>query len=86
MNDEVREHGRQLAKNLEEGGHADHAARVRHVLSGNQVEDAFLWALRGVCDTLLTMVEAIDPVSEMALEGLRSKLDANLGLKDNAKN
>jgi hypothetical protein len=32
------------------------------------------------------MVEAIDPVSEMALEGLRSKLDANLGLKDNAKN
>jgi hypothetical protein len=86
MNDEVREHAQKLAKNLEEGGHAEPAARVRYVLSGTQVEDAFLWALRGVCDTLLTMVESIDPVSEMALEGLRSKVDANLGLKDDLKN
>jgi len=85
MNDEVREDAQKFAQQLDEAGHAEHAARLHHVLSGSQVEDAFLWALRGVCDTLLTMVEAIDPVSEMALEGLRSKVDANLGLKDGAK-
>jgi hypothetical protein len=79
MSDDVRSHAQHLATSLEAGGHTEHAARVHHVLSGNAVEDAFLWALRGVCDTLLTFVEAIDPVSEMALEGLRTKVDANLG-------
>ena len=85
MSEDVREHAQNLAKTLADAGHAEHAAKLRNALSGNQVEDAFLWTLRGICDTLLTMVEAIDPVSEMALEGLRSKLDANLASKDDAK-
>jgi hypothetical protein len=85
MTEDVRQQARQLAKNLEDAGHSEHAAKVHHVLSGNMVEDAFLWALRGVCDTLLTMVEAIDPVSEMTLEGLRSKVDANLAPGDEGK-
>jgi hypothetical protein len=79
MSDDVREHAARLAQNLDDAGHTEHAAKVHNVLSGNTVEDAFLWALRGVCDTLLTFVEAIDPVSEMTLEGLRTKVDANLG-------
>ncbi len=86
MSEDIRKHAQKLAKGLEEAGHADHAAKMHHVLAGNQVENAFLWALRGVCDSLLTMVEAIDPVSEMSLEGLRTKVDANLGPKDEAKN
>jgi len=79
MSEDVREHARKLAQDLENAGHTEHAEKVNHVLSTHSVEDTFLWALRGVCDTLLTFVEAIDPVSEMSLEGLRSKVDAALG-------
>jgi hypothetical protein len=78
MSEDVREHAQKLAQDLENSGHTEHAAKVHHVLNGNDVEDGFLWALRNVCDTLLTFVEAIDPVSEMTLEGLRNKLDVNL--------
>jgi len=72
VSEDIREHAQKLAKSLEEAGHADHAAKMQHVLAGNQVENAFLWALRGVCDTLLKMVEAIDPVPHAA-RNFRSK-------------
>ena len=62
-----------------------HAAKVRHTL-GENVEGGFLWALRNVCDTLLTFVEAIDPVSEMTLEGLRNKIDVQLTPSDKPEN
>ncbi len=78
MTEDAREHARKLARDLEAAGHAEHAAKVHHVLSGNQAGEAFLRALRGVCDTLLTMVEAIDPVSEITLEDLRNRVDAKL--------
>jgi hypothetical protein len=79
MSEDVREHARKLAQDLENSGHMEHAEKVHHVLSTHSVEDTFLWTLRGLCDTLLTFIEAIDPVSEMTLEGLRSKVDAALG-------
>ncbi len=79
MSEDVRQHAQKLAQDLENAGHTEHAEKVNHVLSTHSVEDTFLWALRGVCDTLLTFVEAIDPVSEMSLEGLRTKVDAALG-------
>jgi hypothetical protein len=79
MSEDVREHARKLAQDLENSGHMEHAEKVHHALSSHSVEDTFLWALRGVCDTLLTFIEAIDPVSEMTLEGLRNKVDAALG-------
>ena len=78
MTEDVREHAQKLANGLEAAGHAEHAAKVHHVLSGNHPGETFLKALRGVCDTLLTMVEAIDPVSEITLEDLRNRLDAKL--------
>ncbi len=79
MSEDVRDQARKLAQDLENSGHMEHAEKLHHVLSTHTVEDAFLWALRGVCDTLLTFIEAIDPVSEMTLEGLRDKVDAALG-------
>jgi hypothetical protein len=82
MSEDVREHARKLAQDLENAGHTEHAEKVHHVLSTHSVEDTFLWALRGVCDTLLTFVEGIDPVSEMSLEGLRTRVDAALGPAD----
>ncbi len=79
MSEDVREHAKKLAQDLENAGHTEHAAKVHHALS---IEDGFLWAIRNVVDTLLTFVEAIDPVSEMTLEGLRTKVDANLKPED----
>ncbi len=79
MSEDVREQARKLAQDLENAGHTEHAEKVHHVLKAHPVEDTFLWAVRGVCDTLLTFVEAIDPVSELSLEGLRSRVDAALG-------
>jgi hypothetical protein len=78
MSEDVRAQARKLADDLENAGHSDHAAKVNEVLSGGHADNAFLWALRGLCDTLLTFVEAIDPVSELTLEGLRRKVDASL--------
>jgi len=85
MSEDVREHARKLAQDLENSGHMEHAEKVHHVLSSHSVEDTFLWALRGLCDTLLTFIEAIDPVSEMTLEGLRNKVDAALGPADSGE-
>jgi hypothetical protein len=85
MSEDVREHARKLAQDLENSGHMEHAEKVHNVLSSHSVEDTFLWALRGVCDTLLTFIEAIDPVSEMTLEGLRNKVDAALGPADSGE-
>jgi len=82
MSEDVREHAQKLAQDLENAGHTEHAAKVHHVLASEHVENGFLWALRNVIDTLLTFVEAIDPVSEMTLEGLRNKVDANLKPED----
>ena len=84
MSEDVREHAQKLAQDLEKAGHTEQAAKVHQVLSGNFVEDGFLWALRNTLDTLLTFVEAIDPVSEMTLEGLRNKVDAKLTPSDKA--
>lgn len=78
MSEDVRAQARKLADDLENAGHSEHAAKVNEVLAGGHADNAFLWALRGLCDTLLTFVEAIDPVSELTLEGLRNKVDASL--------
>jgi hypothetical protein len=78
MTEALREQAQKLAQDLENAGQAEHAAKVRDVLAADHPESGFLWALRNVCDTLLTMLEAIDPVSEIALEDLRVRLDAKL--------
>jgi hypothetical protein len=78
MSDDVREHAQKLALDLENAGHTEYAAKLHETLATNHVENGFLLALRTVCDTLLTFVEAIDPVSEMTLERLRDKVDAQL--------
>lgn len=78
MSDDIRLKAKTLADSLEKGGKTRHAALVKDVLSGNLIGDAFLIALRAACDTLLTAAEAIDPVSEMELERVRTALDGFL--------
>lgn len=78
MSDDMREDAQKLASDLEKAGHAEHAADVRQALSEHPVEDGFLWTLRNICDTFLTAAEAIDPVLEITLERLRSRLDSTL--------
>lgn len=81
MTEELRSKAQKLADSLREGGHPHHAAALSNILSRNLVGDAFLHALKAVCDTLLTAVEAIDPVSEMELERIRQAVDGFLTLE-----
>jgi len=82
MSEDVREHAQKLAQDLENAGHTEHAAKIHQILAATHLENGFLWALRTTLDTLLTFVEAIDPVSEMTLEGLRNKVDTQLTPSD----
>jgi hypothetical protein len=75
VTEELRSKAQKLADSLQEAGLTHQAAAVSNTLSRNLIGDAFLHALRGVCDTLLTAVEAIDPVSEMELERVRRAVD-----------
>jgi hypothetical protein len=75
MTEDLRSKVQKLADSLREGGHPRHAAALSSFLSGNLVGVALLQALRAMCDTLLTAVEAIDPVSEMELERIRRAVD-----------
>lgn len=71
-------HAQQAILKLRDSGYAEHAATIASVLGGSLVGDALLRALRETCETILTVIEAIDPVSEMALENLRNKVDEQL--------
>lgn len=75
MTEEVRSKAQKLVDSLREREHPHPAAALSNTLSRNLVGDAFLHALKAVCDALLTAVEAIDPVSEMELERIRQAVD-----------
>jgi hypothetical protein len=78
MSDDLRLNAQKLSDSLRESGHHQHAEKVSNALSAHLLGNAFLEALRAACDTLVTMVEAIDPVSEMELERVRRGLDGFL--------
>jgi hypothetical protein len=75
MTEDLRSKAQKLADTLRQGGHPHHAAALSNLLSDNLVGGALLKALKAMCDTLLTVVEAIDPVSEMELERVRLAID-----------
>lgn len=61
---------------------ADHLARQ---LSLHGVESGLLLALREACETVLTAVEAIDPVSQTMIEELRLEVEKRLRPPDQAR-
>ena len=70
---------RDLIERLREQGHqveADHLARQL----ATRVERSLLFALRETCETILTAIQAIDPVTETMIEELRLEVEKRLGV------
>jgi len=71
-----------LAQHLREQGHHDAADRLDRGLSVRDVESDLLFVLREACETFLTAIEAIDPVSQTMIEKLRLSVESRLRLAD----
>jgi hypothetical protein len=52
-----------------------HLAAAERLASVRTVERGFLFALREVCETILTAIEAIDPVTQTMIEDLRLEVE-----------
>jgi hypothetical protein len=76
---------RDLIERLHEQG--DHAAAdlLNRQLSLHAVERGLLFALRESCETVLTMIEAIDPVTQTMIEELRLEVESRLRPPDDGK-
>jgi hypothetical protein len=75
-----------LARQLRDQGHTDQAARIEAAIAAPSPDAAapedlghgVLHALRDACQTILTAIEAIDPVSITAIDELRLEVDKYL--------
>lgn len=77
MPEQAADNARAVAERLQARGHAVHATRLRSALAGT--EEGLLLAVREACQTILTAVEAIDPVTATMVEELRLEVDRRLG-------
>jgi hypothetical protein len=68
----------QVIQRLQESGHHKQAAQFEGALAGG-IGAGLLMALREICQTALTAIEAIDPTTETMLEELRLEIDKRLG-------
>ncbi len=74
MPDDISRQAHDLIARLRERGHhtqADHLASRMAEEAGH----GLLFALREACQTVLTAIEAIDPVSQTMIEELRLEVD-----------
>jgi hypothetical protein len=69
---------RKVADKLDHHGHAVHAGAFRKLLAESHPRAVFLAGLRETCQTVLTAIEAIDPVCATFVEELRLKVDKRL--------
>jgi hypothetical protein len=67
-----------VADTLYRRGHAGQARALRAVLAARHPKSMFLAALRETCQTVLTTIEAIDPVCAAMVEELRLEVDKRL--------
>jgi hypothetical protein len=77
MPDDISQQAHDVVTRLREQGHdaaADHLAS--HLVV--EAEHGLLFALREACQTVLTTIEAIDPVSQTMIEELRLEVDRRL--------
>ena len=73
--EEARERTAKIIEELKALGRTDEAWHMHRTLE-ERASDTFLLALREACETVLTMIEAIDPATETLLEELRADVDA----------
>ena len=76
---------RALAERLREQGHHAEADRLERHLAAQTVERGLLFALRETLETVLTAIEAIDPVTQTMIEELRLEVEKRLRLSDKKK-
>ena len=69
-----------LIEHLRERGHAAAADHLAAQLTGHNVERTLLLALREACETVLTAIESIDPVTQTMIEELRLAVESRLRL------
>jgi hypothetical protein len=72
------ESARDVADKLDRHGHVRHAGALRAVLAESHPRSMFLATLRETCQTVLTAIEAIDPVCAAFVEELRLEVDKRL--------
>lgn len=78
----TRRRARDLIHRLREHGHREQADRVERHLTLHGLSRGALFASREACETLLTAVEAIDPVTQTMIEELRLEVEKRLRLPD----
>lgn len=71
-----------VVQHLRDRGHHAEADKLAHHLTIRSLERGVLYALRETCNTVLTAIEAIDPVTQTMIEELRLDVDAKLRLSD----
>ncbi len=76
---------RDLIERLRQGGHVAQAERLERHLAAHAVERGLLFALRETCETILTAIEAIDPVTQTMIEELRLEVEKRLRPTDGPK-
>lgn len=69
---------RKIVDRLHESGHHAEADNLARQLSMHGVERGLLFALRETCETILTAIEAIDPVTQTMIEELRVEVEKRL--------
>ena len=79
MVDETRDKAAKVAETLQARGHAEPAKTLSTAAAAVEaVETVFLHGLRDACQSALTAIEAIDPVSAMMIDELRLEVDKRL--------
>ncbi len=76
MTDDAREKAAKLAETLHARGHAGPAEQL--ATAATAVEHGFLRGLRDTLQSVLTAIEAIDPVSATMIDELRLEVDKRL--------
>ena len=77
--------GGDLIERLREQGHHTEADHLERHLPLQTAERGLLFALREVCETILTAIEAIDPVTQTMIEELRLEVEKHLRLHEEGK-
>jgi hypothetical protein len=79
MADDAAGRTRDLIDHLRAQGHPSEADSLASHLSIHSIEHGLLFALREALETVLTGIEAIDPVTQTMVEELRVEVETRLG-------
>ena len=78
MGDDAARRTGTLIERLRTQGHPAEADHLAHHLTLHGAERSLLFALREACETVLTAIEAIDPVTQTMIEELRLEVEKHL--------